>query len=45
MAAAANNNSNIGLVIGIGFAINRLEQSWYLKHVRLLKQGHVTRSY
>lgn len=37
--AVANNNSNIGFVIGIGFAINWLEQSWYLTHVRLLKRG------
>lgn len=37
--AIANNNPNIGFVIGIGFAINWLEQSWYLTHARLLKQG------
>jgi len=36
--AVANNNANIGFVIGIGFAINWLEQSWYLTHVRLLKK-------
>ena len=36
--AIANNNPNIGFVIGIGFAINWLEQSWYLTRLRLLNQ-------
>jgi alpha-beta hydrolase superfamily lysophospholipase len=36
--AIANNNPSIGFVIGIGFAINWLEQSWYLTRAWLLKQ-------
>jgi alpha-beta hydrolase superfamily lysophospholipase len=34
--AMVNNNPSIGFIIGIGFAINWLEQSWYLTHVRLV---------
>ncbi len=37
--AVANKNPDVGFVIGIGFAIDWLEQSWYLTHVRLMKQG------
>ena len=37
--AIANSNPNVGFIIGIGFAINWLEQSWYLTHMRLLEQG------
>jgi len=37
--ALANNNSDIGFIIGVGFAIDWLEQSWYLTHVRLKGQG------
>jgi len=37
--ALANNNPDIGFIIGVGFAINWLEQSWYLMHVRLTQRG------
>lgn len=37
--AVANNNPDIGFVIGIGFAIDWLEQSWYLTQIRLIRQG------
>jgi pimeloyl-ACP methyl ester carboxylesterase len=37
--ALAKNNPDIGFIIGIGFAIDWLEQSWYLTHVRLKQQG------
>jgi pimeloyl-ACP methyl ester carboxylesterase len=36
--ALANNNPDIGFIIGVGFAIDWLEQSWYLTHVRLTQQ-------
>ena len=37
--ALANNNPDVGFIIGIGFAINWLEQSWYLTRTRLIQQG------
>jgi len=37
--AVANNNPDIGFIIGVGFAIDWLEQSWYLTRVRLTQQG------
>lgn len=37
--ALANNNPDIGFIIGVGFAIDWLEQSWYLTRVRLTQQG------
>lgn len=37
--ALANNNPDVGFIIGIGFAINWLEQSWYLTRTRLTQQG------
>jgi pimeloyl-ACP methyl ester carboxylesterase len=37
--ALANDNPSIGFIIGIGFAIDWSEQSWYLTRARLLKQG------
>lgn len=36
--ALANNNPDIGFIIGVGFAIDWLEQSWYLTHTRLTQQ-------
>jgi pimeloyl-ACP methyl ester carboxylesterase len=36
--ALANNNPDIGFIIGVGFAIDWLEQSWYLTRVRLTQQ-------
>jgi alpha-beta hydrolase superfamily lysophospholipase len=36
--ALANNNPDVGFIIGIGFAIDWLEQSWYLTHTRLVQQ-------
>jgi alpha-beta hydrolase superfamily lysophospholipase len=37
--ALANNNPDVGFIIGIGFAIDWLEQSWYLTRMRLIQQG------
>jgi pimeloyl-ACP methyl ester carboxylesterase len=37
--ALADNNPDIGFIIGVGFAIDWLEQSWYLTRVRLTQQG------
>jgi pimeloyl-ACP methyl ester carboxylesterase len=36
--ALANNNPDIGFIIGVGFAIDWLEQSWYHTRVRLTQQ-------
>ena len=35
----ANKNTDIGFIIGIGFAIDWSEQSWYLARTRLIQQG------
>jgi pimeloyl-ACP methyl ester carboxylesterase len=37
--ALAKNNPDVGFIIGIGFAIDWLEQSWYLTRVRLMQEG------
>jgi hypothetical protein len=37
--ALAKNNPSIGFIIGIGFAIDWFEQSWYLTRVRLMQEG------
>lgn len=37
--ALAKNNPDVGFVIGIGFAIDWFEQSWYLTRVRLMQEG------
>jgi alpha-beta hydrolase superfamily lysophospholipase len=37
--ALAKNNPDVGFMIGIGFAIDWLEQSWYLTRVRLMQEG------
>lgn len=33
--AVASNNANVGFIIGIGFAIDWLEQGWYLNKIRM----------
>lgn len=37
--AVANNNKDVGFVIGVGFAINWMQQSWYLTKTRLKQEG------
>ncbi|MFT4712310.1 MAG: alpha-beta hydrolase superfamily lysophospholipase [Candidatus Azotimanducaceae bacterium] len=37
--AVANNNPDVGFVVGIGFAMNWINQSWYLSKTRLVSQG------
>ena len=37
--AVANNNPEVGFVVGIGFAIDRINQSWYLSKIRLTSEG------
>ncbi|MBL4673250.1 MAG: alpha/beta hydrolase [Arenicella sp.] len=37
--AVANNNSDVGFVVGVGFALDWLQQSWYLTRVRMENQG------
>ena len=37
--AVARNNAEVGFVIGIGFAIDWLEQGWYMNKVRLVSEG------
>ncbi|WP_414980531.1 alpha/beta hydrolase family protein [Congregibacter sp.] len=37
--AVANDNSEIGFVVGIGFAIDWISQSWYLGERRLMSEG------
>ena len=37
--ALAKNNPDVGFIIGIGFAIDWLEQSWYHTRVRLMLEG------
>ena len=37
--AVANNNADVGFVVGVGFAIDWVQQSWYLTRIRLSNQG------
>jgi alpha/beta superfamily hydrolase len=37
--AVANNNPDVGFVVGIGFAMDWIDQSWYLSKVRLISEG------
>jgi pimeloyl-ACP methyl ester carboxylesterase len=37
--AVANNNPDVGFVVGIGFAIDWINQSWYLSKIRLTSEG------
>lgn len=37
--AVAKNNKDIGFMIGVGFAIDWMEQSWYMTKERLIKQN------
>lgn len=36
--AVAKNNKDVGFLIGVGFAINWLDQSWYLTKMRLTQE-------
>lgn len=37
--AVAKNNQDIGFMIGVGFAIDWMEQSWYMTKIRLEKEN------
>jgi alpha-beta hydrolase superfamily lysophospholipase len=37
--AVANNNPKVGFVVGIGFAMDWIAQSWYLSKIRLTSEG------
>lgn len=38
--AIAQQNSDVCFVLGVGFALNWMQQSWYLTQTRMQQQGH-----